>query len=116
MSRDVFVQDIPAEARTVADIPDDWMPQPLPFGDAAVVDAVRAVAPDANYSDPACGRIDRPGVAIEVSLEDASPLLCFALRVRTTDAEAADEIVRAILRRLDIRALDPEGSDGGIFT
>ncbi len=31
MSRDIFVQDIPANARTVADIPDGWMPSSLPF-------------------------------------------------------------------------------------
>src|SRR4051794_24461542 len=32
MSRDIYVQDIPPEAQSVADIPDDWTPSPLPFG------------------------------------------------------------------------------------
>jgi hypothetical protein len=32
MSRDIFVQDIPEDVQTVADIPDGWMPSPLPLG------------------------------------------------------------------------------------
>jgi hypothetical protein len=32
MSRDIFVRDSLEDAQTVADIPDGWMPSPLPFG------------------------------------------------------------------------------------
>ena len=62
MSRDVFVQDLPTDARTVADIPDDWRPSPLPFDRDRVMEVVRDVVPTADFSDPTWGVIDLPGL------------------------------------------------------
>jgi hypothetical protein len=39
ISRDIFVQDIPEDVQTVADIPDGWMPSRLPFGRDVVTPA-----------------------------------------------------------------------------
>ena len=48
MSRDIFVQDLPAGITSVDEIPDDWQPGPLAFGQEAVVEAVRQLAPAAE--------------------------------------------------------------------
>jgi hypothetical protein len=113
VSRDIFVQDIPSDARTAADIPDDWRPAPLPFDQDHVVAVVREVVPTADFSDPTWGRIDVPGVSIEVNISSDVPLRSFALHVRG-DAAAADRIIMAILDRLGARAFDTN-ADGGIF-
>jgi hypothetical protein len=41
MSRDIFVQDIPPDAHTVAETHDSWMPSPLPLGPDEVMCARR---------------------------------------------------------------------------
>jgi hypothetical protein len=114
VSRDLFVQDIPADAQSVDDIVDDWLPKDLPFGRRAVIDAVLAIAPGADFTDPNWGRIDAPGVAIEVNLSDDEPLRSFAFHVRASDQAAADQLLRAILNRLGVRAFDTY-SESGIF-
>jgi hypothetical protein len=116
MSRDIFVQDIPPGVRTVADIPDDWTPSPLPFGPDDVIAAVCELASDADFADPGWGKVSLPGAEIEVNLGHDSPLDSFVLQVRASDPAAADAFVAALLRRLDVRAFDPEGAEEtGIF-
>ena len=112
MSRDIFVRDIPAGISSVDEIPDDWQPQPLPFGHAAVVEAVRELAPEADTTDPAWMHVTLPGV--EVNVTDESPLESFALHVRAVDPGATDAFIARLLDRLGARAFDPE-SDSGIF-
>lgn len=114
MSRDIFVQDIPDGVRNVDEIPDDWMPRPLPFDHAAVVDAVLALAPGADLSDPAWMQVTVPGVDVEVSCGTETPLQSFALHVRASDHVAANAFIGALLTRLGARAFDPE-SETGIF-
>jgi hypothetical protein len=116
MSRDIFVQDIPNDVRAVEDIPDDWMPAPLPCSAEQVRATVLAVAPDADFSDPTWGRIVRPGIDIEVNLGDSDVLDSFAFHVRADDSAAAEALVADVLLRLGLRAFDPEGSDSGIFS
>jgi hypothetical protein len=116
MSRDIFVQDIPSDVANVEDIPDGWMPAPLPCSPEQVRDAVLAVAPEADFSDPTLGQIVRPGVDIEVGLGDTHVLDSFAFHVRSSDCAAAEALIAAVLGRLGLRAFDPEGSDTGIFT
>lgn len=114
VSRDLFVQDIPADIRSVEEIPDDWMPEPLPFGQAEVVGALRQVVPNADVSNPEWLVASAPGVELEVSVSTSSPLVSFALHVRAADSEAADALIGDLLRRLNVRAFDPE-SETGIF-
>ncbi len=116
MSRDIFVQDLPVGAYGVADIPDDWMPQSLPFGGDFVVATLSELVPSADFTDPTLGHISLPGVDIEVSLGDEDPLHSFALHVRASDAAAADILIARVLQALGVRAFDPEGApESGIF-
>lgn len=114
MSRDIFVQDVPQGISSVEEIPDGWEPQPLPFGHAEVLQAVRDIAPGADSTDPEWLHVTLPGVDIEVNVTDVSPLKSFALHVRATDRRAADTWVCRLLDRLGARAFDPE-SESGIF-
>ena len=116
MSRDIYVQDIPRDVMNVGDIPDDWMPAPLPCSADAVRATVLAVAPEADFADPTWGRIVRPGMDIEVNLGDSEVLDSFAFHVRAEDSAAAERLIADVLTRLGVRAFDPEGSDTGIFT
>jgi hypothetical protein len=111
MSWDIFVQDIPGTARSVADIPDDFSPRPI-SSPSRVLDAIRAAAPFADVSDPTWVRLDAPGVSIEVSLGTDDPLDSFAFHVHGGDCSAG--VVADILDRLQLRAFDP-ASDSGIF-
>ncbi len=114
MSRDIFVQDIPTGIGSVQEIPHDWMPRPLPFGHADVVEAVRELAPDVDTNDPEWMRVVLPGVDVEVDCTSESPLQSFALHVRAANPAAADAFIDGLLRRLGARAFDPE-SETGIF-
>lgn len=116
VSRDIFVQDIPAGIRDVDEIPDSWEPEPLPFGHAEVVRAVQELEPTADFTDPTWGRVDLPGVAIEVNVADEPRLDSFALHIRAADTPAADRFVARLLDRLGVRAFDPTGSPTGLFT
>ena len=116
VSRDIFVQDIPPDVHSVGEIPDDWMPAPLPCSLEQVRKAILAIASDADFSDPSWGRIVRPGVDIEVNLGDADVLASFAFHVRGSDVAASEMLVADVLAILGLRAFDPEGDESGIFT
>ena len=114
VSRDIFVQDIPAGIASVDAIPDDWHPRPLPFGHAQVLEAVLELAPEADTADPEWIHVTLPGVDVEVSVTDERPLQQFALHVRAVDPVAANAFIAGLLDLLGARAFDPE-SEGGIF-
>lgn len=87
MSWDIFVQDIPADARSVGDIPNDF--SPLPIGPVSrILDAIRAAAPFADFSDPTWIRLDRPGVSMEISVQNEEPIRGFAFHIRGGNASA----------------------------
>ncbi len=112
MSRDIFVQDIPADVREVSDIADDFRPQSIGSRDQ-IIAVISQIAPDADFSDPAWGTVDRDGYSIEVNLGEEARLTSFAFHVRDATGEA-DQLVAEILSTLDLRAFD-SASDSGIF-
>jgi hypothetical protein len=111
MSWDLFVQDIPAAAARVDDIPDDFAPVPI-GARASVLAVIRDVAPFADLSNPAWVKIATQDVDVEVNLGDDEVLTSFAFHVRGGDESVG--LVADILGRLGMRAFDP-GSDNGIF-
>jgi hypothetical protein len=113
VSRDIFVQDLPPGVASVADIPNDFVPQPLPVTRSQILAAIRAEAPECDARDPTWIRIDSSGkYAIEVNIGNREPLKSFAFHVR--GGPEAELLVERILKRLDLRALDSE-SDSGVF-
>ena len=114
MARDIYVQDIPAEALSVGDIPDDWEPAPLPYSHSVVVAAVGELVPDADLSNPEWIVVNLGTALVEVSGSDESPFEGFALHVRG-DNGTANVFVSRLLERLGSKAFDID-SETGIFT
>ncbi|MEO0479357.1 MAG: hypothetical protein AAF196_07750 [Planctomycetota bacterium] len=112
MSWDIFVQDLPSDARSIQDIPEDFEPRPIGSPDA-VIAGIRSVVPHADFSDPTWGRIDGEDYSIEVSISGGSSCDGFALHVR--GGASAARVVHDILEALDLRALDM-ASDTGFFS
>jgi hypothetical protein len=111
MSWVIFVQDLPRDARTVDDIPDDFTP--LPVGQRSdVIKAIQEIVTDADFTDRSCGKIEGDGYSIEVNLGDEELLDSFAFHVH--GGARAPQVIAAILKRLGVRALDP-GSESGFF-
>ena len=113
MSRDIFVQDLPAGVRSVADIPDDFVPQPLGVTRSQILAAIQAEAPEYDARDPTWITLDSPGkYDIEISIGNREPIKSFAFHVR--GGRESELLIKRILDRLDLRALDPE-SESGVF-
>ena len=105
MSWDIFVQDLPREAKSVADIPADFKPAPIGKR-SMIVEKIREVVPTADFSDPSWGRIDGDGWSIEVNMGMKEDCDGFALHVRGRDAAVG--VVARILQYLNLRALDSQ--------
>ncbi len=108
MSWDVFVQDLPHEAKSAADIPFDFRPSSIGQR-SAIIARIREVFPTADFSDPSWGKISGGDWSIEVNIGTNEDCRGFAFHIRGGDA--AGGAVEAILRRLDLRALDSQTGD-----
>ncbi len=73
MSYDVYVQDIPVGARSVTEIPDGFVPQPI-GSRSFVMDAIRKAAPEAKFPKPEWGSIEADDYLIEISLSLDDPV------------------------------------------
>lgn len=112
MSWDVFVQDLPRDAKTIDDVAKDFAPGPLPCTRTQVIAAIADIVPFADFSDPAWGKIDDEVCQMDVNLGNAEALDSFAFHVYGGSYCAV--IIAQVLQRLGLRALDPQ-SDTGFF-
>jgi hypothetical protein len=111
MTWDIFVQDLPPDVKGVADIPEDFVPQPI-GSRSRVIYAIRAAAPFAKFSGETHAQVDAPEINMEIMIGPDDPLRSFAFHIFGGNRSAG--LVADILSRLQIRALDPL-SDSGIF-
>src|SRR5262249_1698501 len=111
MSFDIFVQDIPAEAQSADEIPEDFEPKPIGSRDA-VLAAIRRVAPEVNFASPEWGTYDGDGCSLEVGLGLDDPMNGFAFHLRGN--EEGLFLVADILNELGVRAFAP-GTESGLF-
>jgi hypothetical protein len=111
MSWDVFVQDLPKNARSVEDIPQDFRPNPI-LPRSRIFEVFKEVAPFTDFSDPNWWRVQCDVFSIEVNINAEDPSCGFTLHIRGS-GEAAG-FVSEILQRLGVRALD-SSSDTGLF-
>jgi len=111
MSFDVFVQDLPSDARPVADIPDDFAPKPIGRR-ADILAGIIRVAPAISFADPTWGVIDGPGFSIEINIGPDDVLTGFAFHFR--GGQRAPCVVAKILNELRLRVIAP-GTDSGFF-
>jgi len=108
MSWDIFVQDIPSSAKSPADIPDDFQPQPVGKR-SDIIAKIQQVAPMADFSNPSWGTIDGPNFSIEVNLGEDEQVQSFAFHIRGGDDAAG--VVSEILAHLGLRAFDTGSGD-----
>jgi hypothetical protein len=110
MSYDIFVQDLPPEAETLGDIPSDF--KPASIGErSTIIEKIKVVVPDADFSDPSWGRILGDDWSIEINMGANEHCSGFAFHIR--GGAGAFGVVEAILQALKLRALDPQA--GGFF-
>jgi len=111
MSFDIFVQDIPAAAKSVDEIPEDFVPKPIGTR-SAVVASISKVAPEVKFSSPEWGTIDGDGYWIDVNLGLNDPVTSFAFHLY--GGEGGLFIIANILDELGARAFAP-GTESGLF-
>ncbi len=102
MSRDIFVQDLPPHATKPEEVPDDFVPKSIGTR-TKVLEAIREIAPTADFSDPAWVTLDAEGFSIEFNLGVAETLQSFAMHIRGSDQ--GQETARRIVQRLGLRAI-----------
>ena len=103
MSWDVFIQDLPQDARRIADVPDDFQPRPL-GARADVLARISSLFPDADLADPCWVKVHRDGYSIDVSFGDDDPVTGLTLHIR-----GSDDAVTAVINLIDAlggRAID----------
>jgi hypothetical protein len=74
LSRDICVLAIPEGSTRVDEIAADWRLHPLPFGHAEVVEVERELAPEVDTIDPESLPPHLPGVDVEVTVANPSPV------------------------------------------
>jgi hypothetical protein len=103
MSWDILIQDLPRDIASVADVPDDFRPQPLGLR-SDVIAAICNLAPSSDFSDPTWGELVTPEFIIEFNLGTDEIIDSIMLHVR--GGGAAPSFVAALLKGLDTRAID----------
>lgn len=111
MSWDIFVQDIPATAQAIDEIPADFVPQALGLR-SEILRRIQEVVPDVDFSDPSWGIFEGPDFSVEFNIGNDGQVDGFAMHVRGGDAAAG--FVADLLVRCGWRAFDP-ASESGIF-
>jgi hypothetical protein len=102
VSWDICIQDFPASAQHVEDIPDDFVPRLL-GARSEIIARILAVAPMADFTDSAWGFSEGSDFSIEINLGNAETIGSMMLIVRGGDAAVG--YVRDIIEHLGYRAI-----------
>ena len=108
MSWDISILDLPFDARSVAEIPDDFQPQPLGRRDELIA-AIREIAPGSDFTDPSWGELVGLDFVIEFNMGRSETVDSIMLHVHGGDP--AVELIVALLDRRGRRAIDCSTGD-----
>jgi hypothetical protein len=108
MSWDIFVSSFPTEAKTANDIPHDFVGKPIGTRHE-VIARIREIVPMAVFPDRSWGKIEGPGLDVEIRLGDHEILTDFVFHIRGSEASAA--CVADILRHMKLSAMDSASGD-----
>jgi hypothetical protein len=108
MSWDIHIQDFPAAAKMVADIPDDFRPQPI-GSRADLIAKIRDVVPSADFSNPEWGVFEGDGFSIEFQMGDED--VCDSISLMIRGGGSPTPLVAALLDRLQLRGIDCQSSE-----
>jgi hypothetical protein len=103
MSWDVFIQDLPEAARSVAEVPDDFVPRALGRRDV-LIQRLQAAIPGIDFSDPSWGKLVTPQYAVDINIGDQEEIAAVTLRIRGSDA--AVPVVEQMIDIIGGRAID----------
>lgn len=103
--------DLPRDAAAVAEIPDDFDPQPL-GNRVDLIEAIREVAPTADFSDPSWGELATPDFVIEFNMGREEVVDSMMLHVR--GGGPVVDFIDTLLTHLGRRAIDC--SEGEFFS
>jgi len=89
VDRSIVVQDIPATAGSVKELPNRWTPPPLPFSADELQQVILDLDPSVTSDDPGWALVEVRGADIEVIVPDESPLRSLTLLVHADDPRDA---------------------------
>ena len=98
-----MIQDFPAKAKKVADIPGDFQPKPI-GARKALIKNIEQVFPDVDFSNPAWGRLDGPDFSIEFNIGEEE--MCGGLMLHVRGGGGAMAAINRLLKHLQMRAID----------
>lgn len=110
VSWDIAIMDLPADAKSLGDIPQDFVPRTL-GPRAALISKILEIAPSADFSDPTWGELTTPDFVVEFSMGREDPVASVMLHVRGGDVVVG--FISALLQNLGLRAIDC--SEGAFF-
>lgn len=103
VSWDILIQDLPRDVLSVAEIPEDFRPEPL-GSRAALITKIRQWAPSADFTDPAWGQLVTADFVIEVNMGDQEA--CDSIMLHVRGGGSAADFVAGLLDHLDLPAID----------
>ncbi len=109
MSWDIFGMHLPDGIKTAKDIPAGFKPTAI-GSRSEIIARIKALYPEANFSDPSWGQLFLPDCIIEFPMGDEEVLESLAMYVR---GDGGDVVAR-ILAHFGLRAFDT-ASESGLF-
>lgn len=110
MSWDIFAQDLPADAKTIEEIPSDFRPKAI-GSRAEIVAKILEIAPNAKFQpDLSWGNLDGPGYFIEIGIGKRDPCFSVAFFVRGASPQVIN-VIADVLDHLKLRALQTGDGD-----
>ncbi len=104
MSWDIFAQDLPADAKSIEDIPQNFKPKPI-GARADVIAKILQAAPAVKFeADFAHASLEGDGFSVEISISTDDPCMDVAFFVRG-GGQAVINVIPDILDNLKVRAL-----------
>lgn len=108
MSWDILIQDLPKDAQSVEDIPDNFQPRPL-GPRAEVIARIQALLPETDFSDPTWGLLDKPDFSIEFSMGEED--MCNSIMLHVRGGGEAMATIARLLEHLQLRAIDCQAGE-----
>src|ERR1700761_4265104 len=108
MSWDILIQDFPQGASDIDDIPDDYKPASL-GARSEVIASIQQLLPEADFSDPSWGVLDREEFSIEFNIGNSD--ICHSIMLHVRGGGGAVATIERLLEHLHRRAWDCQAGD-----
>jgi hypothetical protein len=103
MSWDIYIQEFPAGAAKVSDIPDDFRGGPL-GSRSELIAKIQDALPGADFSDPTWGDFEEDGFSIEFNMGPEE--VCDSIMLHVRGGGHPVQTIARLLEHLNLRAID----------